>query len=127
MRAKEVKTRWKALGNVLNRLVNVINANEPIEGAGIRISDGGKGGKIIETTAALGQSTTAQSGQGGTQSAPPNLVSGLTWHGVKFEPVTIVDPSTCAQSTISVLVQTGNNSDSITINFSDYLLWAQPQ
>lgn len=53
MRLESVQFGWLALDKTLNNIIQAINSNEPIEGTGIRISDGSRG-KIIETSPGAG-------------------------------------------------------------------------
>ena len=78
--AKNIKVaNWKALNDAFAKVTDAIDANEPIEGAGIRIEETGQG-KII--------SRTDMSGAGNQQ---PNWVT-----------ITVVDPDTCVQSQLQV-------------------------
>lgn len=106
MQLKSVQMGWRGLEEVVNRIVAAVNSNEPIEGSGIRISDTAKG-KLIELAPKNQpqQQTTQQGGAGG---------AGGIWHGVKWQDVDVIDAD-CNRSTITVLVNTGNSSDTIQI------------
>src|ERR1700746_245972 len=121
---KNVQMGWKGLQDVINRIIDTVNSQSPVEGSGIRIVDTDNG-KLISVAG----ETTGQGSGGGAQTQqgdPHELVNGLIWRTVKWQEVTVVDPSTCAQSTLTVLVSTGDVNDSIVINFTDTLLWATP-
>ena len=106
----QVKVGWAGLEKILNRVIDRVNWNCPVEGAGIRISDG-KSGKIIElASAADGKSSgTSQAASGGAATT-----TSVLWHGVKWQQVDVMD-SSCNRSTITVLISTGNSGDTITI------------
>ena len=115
---------WRGLENVINRIVEAVNGNDPIEGAGIRIT-ALSNGKLIEVASSAMTGNNPGSGNaGGGQNHI--LVYNTTWSGVKWQNVTVVDPATCAQSTLSVLVNTGNPSDTVIVPFSTPL-WGGPQ
>jgi hypothetical protein len=101
MRLAYIKSGWKTLAVRLNKIIDAVNANEPVEGSGIRIIETANG-KIIQTSAS---GASAQSDQPSVQ----------YWHGVKWQNVDVMD-SDCNKSTITVLVQTGNFDDSILIS-----------
>jgi len=119
-----VQIGWKALEKLINETRDRINANMPVEGSGTRIEDVA-GGKMISYSP--GSTTSSDIQQPTTTPQDPHLLAtGIIWYGVKWQSVTVVDPSTCAQSTLSVLVSTGNDNDSITIEPVKYPFWVQP-
>ena len=109
MQLKTIQMGWRGLETVVNKIVDAVNGNDPLEGAGIRITETDRG-KIIEL-ASDAQSQGPADGQ--TAAAPQQLSS--VWHGVKWQEVDVMDAN-CNRSTITVLVQTGNSDDSITIS-----------
>jgi hypothetical protein len=80
----EIKIGWKQLKTILENIRTAINRNEPVRGAGIKI-DYTETGTIISL----------ETGADGNDNAPP-ITAG------QWTPVTIVDPTTCAQSTLYV-------------------------
>jgi hypothetical protein len=117
----------KALEEVLNRIVAAVNARTVVAGAGLTSQETPE--NIVISVANKdddhGQQQQTPGGGGGTQD-PHLLATSVIWYGVKWQSVTVVDPTTCAQSTLSVLVNTGDNSDSITIAPVKYPFWVQP-
>jgi|SRR5215470_8103626 len=106
MQLRNIQAGWKGFETVINKIINAVNTNEPLEGAGIRITDTSRG-KLIETSD-KGSSSSGDTTAAGTA---PGIV---TWHGVAWQDVDVVDAN-CNKSTITVLVQTGNSADLITI------------
>ena len=117
MRVGQVRFGWKNLEEVINGLIDAINANEPLEGQGVTVEDKTGGGKMISVMRQGKQPAGTPAGaptQG--DGAQPQLLraDSIEWYGVKWQDVTIVDEN-CAKSTIKVLVSTGSDSDSIVI------------
>lgn len=83
-----VQIGWKSLEKVINEIRDKINANMPVSGSGIHIEDLGNGGKLISLSPPPTTSSDSQKQAGPTEG--------------KWMTVTIVDPSTCAQSQIQV-------------------------
>jgi len=131
MPLQKVIIGWRGLERIINQIIETVNSHEPIEGAGIRITEHKEVGKVIELAAlADGKTPTSPTsptspGGGGTQQ-PHLLADSITWYGVKWQGVTVVDPKTCAQSTLSVLVYTGDDNDSIYIAPVKYPFWVEP-
>src|ERR1700741_86279 len=116
-----VQIGWKGLEDVINEIRNRINVNQPLEGSGIRIEDSPGGGKLIS----LSPSPTTSSDNQQPATDPHLLATEVDWHGVKWQDVTVVDPSSCAQSTLSVLTKTGNTDDVVIITVK-YPFWVAP-
>ena len=125
MKAAYTRIGWKTLRADINHLVDAINANQPVEGAGIRIRDGAAG-KVIETAVTEGNLPGNNASQSQT-TAQHGLTNYITWIGVKWVDLTTVDPVTCQQSTVKVLMYTGNASDTVDITIQDINLWSSPQ
>lgn len=109
---KEAKLGWKGLGLIINRIIARVNHNTPLAGDGILITEG-PGGMLIATAAAK------NSGEGGSQGdkrLQALRTNTLVWVGVKWEDVIVVDPDTCDQSVLKVLVYTGNAADAVYMN-----------
>jgi len=132
-RLRRIRAGHKGLEKAFNTIIDAVNENMPIEGAGIRISRNSNG-SIIEIAA---QPTSPQSPGGASSSgsgAQPDLITpaGETaawleiyavnpldwtlnklwvWSGqfrapiVPWTQVTTVDPTTCAQQQIKVLTK----------------------
>ena len=120
-----VQIGWKGLEDVINEIRNRINVNQPLEGSGIRIEDSPGGGKLIS----LSPSPTTSSDNQQPQPSNNNLVavtiqafdtnnnpvtltvmvpvsnSGFGPSTLQWQPITVVDPNTCAQSTKPLLGQ----------------------
>jgi hypothetical protein len=123
MQVRHIQVGWKWLEGVLNRMIGAINGNEPLDGSGIRIVDTSNG-KLI-SVAAETSSQNASGGGGGAQTqqgvtvpvtiqafdANNNPVmltvmtdgSGFGTSTLQWQPITVVDPSTCVQSTKPLL------------------------
>jgi hypothetical protein len=117
---------WKGMEMVVNRLIDAINANAPVEGAGIRLEQLGASGTII-SAANSGLTTGGAVGSAGGTAAPTSIPgvpiqiqafdlnnnpvtitvmtdgNGFSASTLSWQPVAVVDPATCAQSTITVL------------------------
>jgi len=126
---KPFRFAWKDLNDALNKIVNAVNRNAPLEGTGIHLDEtGGQGVRINRQDSNSGNTgdTAAKQQQGSGTQDPHLLADSIEWFGVKWQDVTVVDPSTCAQSPLSVLIHTGNNNDSIVIKPVKYPFWVQP-
>jgi hypothetical protein len=99
---------WKALNEALNRIADVVNQNCPLEGDHISLSHNGNLGVAISVSAQTKKSP------GGDQQSGGGATS-IIWYGVKWQDVTMVDPSSCTQSTLTVLTKTGNADDVVVI------------
>ena len=105
---KRFRFAWKELDEALNKIADAVNNNAPLEGSGIHLDEkGGNGTSInrLDTKSTQANSSNPQ-GQGGTGQ--------VIWSGVKWQSVDVMDAN-CNRSTITVLVYTGNSSDSIQI------------
>lgn len=124
---EQVIIGWKGLQKIINRIIDHANASVPLEGDGIRIQETANG--ILISTANDAENvgpTAASSGQSAGQQQNHSTIDKIEWTGVKWQGVTVVDPSTCAQSTLTVLVKTDDPSDSILIGLT-IPLWVDPQ
>ena len=68
MQLQERKVGWLGLERIINDIIRGVNGNEPIEGAGIRVTQTNRG-KIIEVASADGKQPTGSNqatGGGGT-------------------------------------------------------------
>lgn len=101
---KEFKFGWKALNAALNEIADAVNRNSPLEGDGIHLDEHGQQGVSINATNAKGGGNQDQSGGGGGGGTAPTYTQ-ITINGVQWKDVTIIDPATCAQSTLTVLAQ----------------------
>src|SRR5215468_6921338 len=117
MPLRNVTIGWKALNRIINRIIDTVNANEPLEGAGIRIIEH-QNGKLIELSDTGTTSSPDRNQQQSAISDPHQLIYTITESGVKWQQVTVVDPGTCAQSTITVLTFTGNPNDIISTDLN---------
>src|ERR1700751_4640029 len=121
---KNVQVGWKGLQDVINRIIDTVNSQTPVEGSGIRIVDTSNG-KLISVAAET--SSQASGGGGGAQTQQGVTVpvtiqafdvnnnpvmltvmtdgSGFGTSTLAWQPITVVDPSTCAQSTKPLLGQ----------------------
>jgi hypothetical protein len=123
---KNVQAGWKGLQDVINRIIDTVNSQTPLEGSGIRIVDTSNGKLISVASETTGGGGGGSGGGGGGSTQEPHLlINAEILHGMKWEDVTVVDPVTCAQSTITVLRLTRDLNDSITIDYS-YYYWASP-
>src|ERR1700752_918202 len=68
MQVDSVTLGWKALGKVVTKITDAVNANEPLAGEGIRITETSTG-KLIETAPA-GQGGVGGAGGGGGGTLP---------------------------------------------------------
>jgi hypothetical protein len=120
---------WKGLQNIINQIIDEVNKQTPLAGTGIHTEDAVHG-ITISLANQTGSSTTSSdqtsTGGGGGVQDPHLLATSVIWYGVKWQDVIVVDPGTCAQSTLSVLVSTRDNNDSITIGPVKYPFWVQP-
>lgn len=91
---------WGWLEKTLNTLIDAINVNQPLGSASIAIEQSPNGTmlRVVDQTKDQ-QKQPAGGGGGGSTGA-------VIWQGVSWKTVTVVDPNNnCAQSQISVLVQ----------------------
>ena len=124
---KNVQMGWKGLQDVINRIIDTVNSQTPVEGSGINIEDSANG-KIISVanqTGGGGGGDSSQTNAGAGAQDPHLLATEIDWHGVKWQDVTVVDPSTCAQSTLTVLTQTKVDTDIVVITVQ-YPFWVAP-
>lgn len=120
---KQVRIGWKGLENIINEIIDKVNISVPIEGDGIRIVDAPNGKVISASSQPASNSASGATTQVASQAH--STIDKISWYGVKWQDVTVVDPSTCAQSTLTVLVNTGDESDSILIGLA-IPLWGDP-
>jgi hypothetical protein len=99
---------WKKLRASLIAVETVVNANTPLRGEGISINETA-GGCMIS----LDKSTESAADRTGTGGTP--TYSQITIQGVQWTDVTIIDPATCAQTTLTVLAQ---GAGSVTLNMT---------
>src|SRR6201993_5104208 len=124
---KNVQMGWKGLQDVINRIIDTVNSQTPVEGSGVRIVDTSNG-KLISVAA----ETSSQDGSGGgaqQSSGGGNLVavtiqafdinnnpvslmvmvpassSDFGPSTLQWQPITVVDPGTCAAGTMPLLGQ----------------------
>lgn len=103
----------KALEDVLNRIVAALNQRTPVAGAGITINESGSGAVIALANKDDDQGQPQNQGGGGGGVIQASGPYTIMLNGVVWKNVTIVDPVSCAQSTLTVLAQ---GSGSITFN-----------
>jgi hypothetical protein len=105
---KPFRFAWKELHEALNKIADVVNSNAPLEGTGIHLDEKGGYGTSINATKTQSSDapdSASQQGGGGAQ---------VVWRGVTWQDIDVMD-SACNKTTITVLVYTGNSSDSIAI------------
>src|SRR4029077_6518394 len=118
---KPFRFAWKDLNDALNRIVDAINCNAPLEGTGITLDEkGGYGVSINRRDDKSGHPGDTQQQQGGgvpvtiqafdADNNPVMLTvmtdgSGFSTSTLAWQPITMVDPGTCAQSTKPLLGQ----------------------
>jgi hypothetical protein len=111
-----VKCGIKGLEEVLNRIVLGVNARTVVQGAGLTVNESDSG--VVISLAAhdddQGQANTTAGGGGGS---PSPTYSAITINGVQWSDVTIIDPASCAQSTLTVLAK-GAGSVTLDITLS---------
>jgi hypothetical protein len=120
MHLQRVKAGMKGLEIVLNKIIDAINANEPLEGAGMRFEKNANGTIINLGAQSLGGAGSGSGSSSGVGTSPAtdddsqmqsdiatlkqqvltlqNLLQNAAW-----TTVATVNPSTCAQSSINVL------------------------
>lgn len=108
MPLNHVDIGWEWLRDTLNTIIDEVNEQKPLQSASIAIEETPYGTllKVIpadkyDTGAAAGNQQGSQQQQPPQQQQPQPVI----WHGVTFRPITIVDPVSCAQSQVLVLVQ----------------------
>jgi hypothetical protein len=97
---------WKALGEVLNNIVEGINRRTLIRGDGLTFSETANG-----VTISLEKKTDSDSTAPTAPAVPTGSSSGGAGgpgSGGAWLTVTVVDPNTCAQSTIQVWSKPGS-------------------
>lgn len=92
--------------HTLNTIIDEVNVNRPTGSATIT-ADQSPGGTVLRL---VGQND-QQAQQGGQQQPPP--AQPVVWHNVGWVTVTIVDPASCAQSSLTVLAQQPGGSITI--------------
>jgi len=97
MTVKEIKIGWKQLKTILEGIRNAVNHNQPLQGYGITLHEGDKG-----TIISLHREGDGNQDQTQTQTGQIPGLFQLTIYGITLKTVTIVDPTTCAQSTLDV-------------------------
>lgn len=98
-----VSIGWKWLANHLNAIIDEVNLNTPLGSASIT-ADQSPNGTVLR----VAQQNDQQAQQGGQQQPQP-----VVWHNVGWITVTIVDPVSCAQSSLTVLAQQPGGSITI--------------
>ena len=108
----QVSIGWRWLERTLNRIIDTVNQQKPLGSTTIAIEESPNGTllKVVN----LNSDQPGGSGTSGTQQQQQQQKpQPVVWHNVTWQQVTVVDPVSCAQSQISVLVQ--NAGTSITI------------
>ncbi len=105
----EIKTGWRRLDQPLNEVIRAINRQQPLPSASIAVEESPNGTllKVISTGRDQQPSSAGGGGDGGGGGP-------IVWHNVGWTTVTVVDPATCAQSSLTVLAQ--KTGSSITIS-----------
>lgn len=106
----KISIGWHWLENVLNSIIDEVNLNAPIGSASIT-TDQSPNGTVLRLAQYNDQlqhpSTT---GGGGPPQPQPQPV---VWHNVGWVTVTVVDPVSCTQSSLTVLAQKSGSSITI--------------
>jgi hypothetical protein len=97
---KPISSGWQWLERTLNILIEEINAQKPLPSATIAVEEG-PNGTLIKVAGTPKNEPPGSSGPSSSTPKPQPVV----WHNVAWQQVTVVDPGSCAQSTIIVLVQ----------------------
>lgn len=97
---------WPWLVNHLNAIIDEVNVNRPAGSATIT-AEQSPGGTVLRVAQQNNQQS-QDGGSGGQQQPQP-----VVWHNVGWVTVTIVDPASCAQSTLIVLAQKSGSSITI--------------
>jgi hypothetical protein len=116
---------WRWLERTLNQLIDEHNKQRPLPSSTIAVEESPHGTllKVVGTP----QSQDKNQSQGTGSQVKHLLATNLIWIGVKWQNVTLIDPANnCAQSTLRVLVNTGNSNDSISIGPFKYPFWVEP-
>ena len=116
-----VQIGWKALEKLINETRDRINANMPVEGSGTRIEDIASGKMISYSSGSTTSPDTSSSQPQQAASGVPVTIqafdtnnnpititvmtdgNGASGSTLQWQPITVVDPSTCAQSTKPLL------------------------
>jgi hypothetical protein len=99
---------WHWLERTLNGIIAEVNAQKPLPSATIAVEES-PNGTLLKVVGSQNQSQPGAAGAPGA-AAPAPKPQPVIWHDVAWQQVTVIDPSTCAQSTITILVQSrGNN------------------
>jgi hypothetical protein len=106
---------WRWLEKTLNEIIDHVNRQKPLASATIAVEESPTGSLLKAVGAQSGPSQAG--GAGGGAGYVDDDSAYVKWgsypgviHGVSWKAVTIVDPSTCAQSTIQVLIKDPNGS-----------------
>lgn len=97
-----IQIGWVWLERTLNRIIDAINANQPLASSSIAIEQS-PNGTVLRVVKSQDQQPPQGAGGGGGQQQPAQQV---IWHNVSWKTVTVVDPVSCAQSQIVIPVQT---------------------
>lgn len=105
-----VSIGWKWLADHLNTIIDEVNVNRPIGSASIT-TDQSPGGTVLRIASPNNQQPSGGGGDGGGGQQPPPQP--VVWHNVGWVTVTVVDPASCTQSSLTVLAQKSGSSITI--------------
>jgi hypothetical protein len=108
MPLRNISIGWRWLNNTLNGIIDEVNQNAPISSDTIALNQTSNGTVFRTVKGATQQS--ASNGGGGTAA-----YSTITLNDVAWQTVIVVDPNSCAQSTISVLANVPGQSVDLSI------------
>jgi hypothetical protein len=97
----QVSIGWRWLERTLNRIISTVNQQKPLGSSTIAIEESPNGTVLKVVNLNSDQPGGSGAGAAQQQQKPQPVV----WHNVAWRTVTVVDPVSCAQSTITVLVQ----------------------
>jgi|SRR4029077_9037449 len=96
---------WVWLERTFNRIIDEVNQQKPIASSTIAVEES-PNGTLLKVVATQANQPAGSSGAATKPPAPAPVI----WHNVAWQQVTVVDPVTCGQSTITVLVQKPENN-----------------
>jgi hypothetical protein len=105
---------WHWLERTLNGIIAEVNAQKPLPSATIAVEES-PNGTLLKVVGAQNQSQPGAPGAPGPAAPTPPTPKPppVVWHNVTWQQVTVIDPSSCVQSTITVLVQSAGNNITI--------------
>ncbi|SRR5258708_4999529 len=105
---ERISIGWVWLDHTLNRIIDQINRQHPIGSTSVAIEESPNGTLFKVAGAPQTDQASSNRGASGALKSKP-----VVWNGVGWVTVTVVDPTTCAQSTLTVLAQKPNSSITI--------------